>query len=161
VSEEISFWKTSPSQWLNLWVFALAGVLAAGILVAGVFFPPVFLALVVPLAWVVWRYLVVKCQLFELTSERLRITAGVINQHIDEVELYRVKDTLTLRPWWMRLTGLASIQLETSDRSQPRVLIPAVRNGVELREQLRKQVEIQRDRKRVRELDFDEAGGVV
>lgn len=64
-----------------------------------------------------------------------------------------------LRTWWMRLTGLASIQLETSDRSMPNLVIPAIHGGMEMRELLRKQVEAQRDKKRVREMDFDEAAG--
>jgi hypothetical protein len=69
-----------------------------------------------------------------------------------------VKDTLMVRTWWMRLTGLASISIQTSDRSLPTLVIPAISNGTELREQLRKQVESQRDTKRVREMDFDDAG---
>ena len=59
----------------------------------------------------------------------------------------------------MRLTGLASIILATSDRSLPQLVIPAIRGGAELRELLRTQVELQRDRKRVRETDFDQVGG--
>jgi hypothetical protein len=61
-----------------------------------------------------------------------------------------------IRTWWMRLTGLASIQLETSDRSMPNLVIPAIYGGNDMRELLRKQVEFQRDNKRVREMDFDE-----
>jgi hypothetical protein len=83
----------------------------------------------------------------------------VINQHIDEIELYRVKDTTLLRPWWMRLTGLSTITLETSDRGMPKLVIPALPGGAETREILRRQVEIQRDRKRVREMDFDDVDG--
>ncbi|WAC20934.1 PH domain-containing protein [Luteolibacter sp. SL250] len=158
VSEESSLWKGSPSQWLNLWNFTGAIVLAAGIIAGGIFMPLVFAALLIPLAWIIWKYLTVRCQGFELTTERLKITQGVINQKLDEVELYRVKDMLMVRPWWMRLTGLASVILETSDRSQPTLEIPAVRGGMELREQLRKQVELQRDRKRVREMDFQDSG---
>lgn len=156
---EEPLWKGSPSQWLNLWPFTFALLVTAGICVGGVFFFPVFIALVLPLGYMIWSYLLVRSSVFELTSQRLRITSGVFNQKIDEVELYRVKDTQMLRPWWMRLTNLASLRLDTSDRSSPMVLIPAVHRGVELREQLRKQVEIIRDSKRVREMDFDEAGG--
>ena len=126
-------------------------------MVGGVFFPPAYAALILPALFMLWKYLVVRTQVFELTSERLRVTRGVINQKVDEIELYRVKDSLMVRPWWMRLTGLASIELETSDRSMPQLTIPAIHNGVEMREILRKQVELIRDRKRVRELDFDEA----
>jgi uncharacterized membrane protein YdbT with pleckstrin-like domain len=158
MNEENSFWKGSPSQWLNLGPFALCLFLSGAILFGGLFFPPAFIALVIPLGYMVWRYLLVRTQIFELTSERLRITTGIINQNIDEVELYRVKDSRMVRPWWMRLTGLASIELETSDRSMPMLVIPAIHGGAELRELLRQHVELQRDRKRVRELDFEESG---
>lgn len=155
---EDSLWKCSPSQWLNAGPY-VAGVIAiAGIASGGLFFPLAFIALVLPIAYMIWRYLVVRTQIFELTNERLRITRGVINQTIDEIELYRIKDTQMHRPWWMRLTGLASISMQTSDRTMPTFVIPAIHRGAELREILRRQVELQRDKKRVRELDFDEAG---
>ena len=159
MTEETSFWKGSPSQWLNLGPYTVALLAAAGIVVGSIFFPPALIALVLPAGYMIWRYLVVRTEVFELTTERLRISHGVINQTIDEIELYRVKDIQMERPWWMRLTGLASIMLETSDRSIPRLVIPAIRGGEGLREILRKNVELQRDRKRVRETDFDEAGG--
>lgn len=157
--EENSFWKGSSSQWLNLGPFVAALAFAGGILVAGVFFAPAWIGLILPLGYLLWRYLLVRSRVFELTSERLRVTSGVVNQRIDEIELYRVKDSQMVRPWWMRLTGLASIVLATSDRTLPHLVIPAVRGGVELRELLRTHVELQRDRKRVRETDFDEVGG--
>ncbi|MEO8617500.1 MAG: PH domain-containing protein [Luteolibacter sp.] len=157
MTEENTFWRGSPSQWLNIWPFTGAAVSAVGVLIGGLFFPPAFAALILLSAYVLWKYLSVRTQVFELTSERLRVTSGIINQKIDEIELYRVKDTQMIRSWWMRLTGLASIVLETSDRGMPNLTIPAIRGGLELREQLRKQVELVRDQKRVREMDFDEA----
>ena len=158
MTDENSLWKGSSSQWLNLGPFIAALFVSAGILGGGVFFPPAFAALVLPAVYLLWRYLVVRTQVFELTSERLRVTRGVINQKIDEIELYRVKDSQMVRPWWMRLTGLASIVLETSDRTMPNLVIPAIHGGADLREILRKQVELQRDKKRVREMDFDDHG---
>jgi uncharacterized membrane protein YdbT with pleckstrin-like domain len=157
MTDEKSIWKGSPSQWLNIGPFSAALALAVAIVVAGVFFPPAWIALLLPLGFMIWKYLVVRTQVFELTTERLRITRGVINQHVDEVELYRVKDTQLIRTWWMRLTSLASILLETSDRSLPNITIPAIHGGTAMRELLRKQVEVIRDAKRVREIDFDEA----
>jgi len=159
MNEETTFWQCSPSQWLNLGPFSAALLVITGTVIGGLLFPLAFFALVLPVGYMIWRYLVVRTQVFELTSERLRITSGIINQRIDEIELYRVKDSLIVRTWWMRLTGRASIVLETSDRSMPSLSIPAIRNGTELREQLRKQVELIRDRKRVREVDFEESGG--
>lgn len=157
MSEETSLWKGSPSQWLNLGPFTAAILLTAGIVAGGLFFPPAFIALILPPVYAVWKYLVVRMEVYELTNERLLITRGVINQKIDEIELYRIKDSQLVRSWWMRLTGLASIQLETSDRTMPKLVIPAIRGGSEMREILRKQVELQRDIKRVREMDFDDA----
>jgi hypothetical protein len=163
MTEETSLWKGSSSQWLNLGPFIAAVLASVGLVVVGLAFPPAFpfalAALVLPAGYLLWRYLVVRTQVFELTSERLRVTRGVINQKIDEIELYRVKDSVMVRPWWMRLTGLASIVLATSDRTMPDLVIPAIHGGSGLREILRKNVEIQRDRKRVRETDFDDAGG--
>lgn len=156
MEQEMTLWKQSPSQWLNLWKFTGAFVVAAGIVTGGVFFPPAFVALVLPVLYALWQFLKVKTTMYELTSERLRTTSGVINQHVDDFELYRVKDSQLFRPWWMRLTGLAAVKLLTSDRSTPELVIPAVRQGMEMREMLRKQVEIIRDRKRVREVDFDD-----
>jgi uncharacterized membrane protein YdbT with pleckstrin-like domain len=158
VSVEDSVWKGSPSQWLNLGSYTAGMIAIVGMVIGGMFFPPAFIALVIPIGWMVWSYLTVRTQIFELTSERLLITRGIINQTIDEIELYRVKDTQMIRSWWMRLTGLASISMETSDRTMPTFVIPAIRGGLELREQLRRLVEIQRDKKRVREMDFDDAG---
>jgi uncharacterized membrane protein YdbT with pleckstrin-like domain len=158
MTDENSFWKGSPSQWLNLGPFTAAVLAAAGIVVASLFFPPVLIGLVLPAGYLLWSYLSVRSQVFELTSERLRVTRGILNQSIDEIELYRVKDSQMIRSWWMRLTGLASIVLETSDRSMPHLTIPAIRGGAELRELLRTHVELQRDRKRVRETDFDQVG---
>jgi uncharacterized membrane protein YdbT with pleckstrin-like domain len=159
MTDENSLWKGSSSQWLNLGAFAAAMLAAAGILVGSLFFPPAAIALVLPVVYLIWRYLVVRTQVFELTSERLRLTRGVINQKIDEIELYRVKDSQMVRSWWMRLTGLASIVMETSDRTLPNLVIPAIHGGEQVRELLRKHVELERDRKRVREMDFDEHGG--
>ncbi len=159
MNDESTLWKGSSSQWLNLGPFAAALVAIIGIVVGGFFIFPLLFALPLPLAYMLWRFLVVRTRTYELTSQRIRVTSGVVNQIIDEIELYRVKDTQMFRTWWMRLTGLASVVLETSDRTMPKLVIPAVNGGVELREMLRHQVELTRDRKRVREMDFDEVGG--
>jgi uncharacterized membrane protein YdbT with pleckstrin-like domain len=156
MTDEQSLWKGSSSQWLNLGPFAAAILLGIAIGVGGVFFPPALVGLLIPLIYMLWKYWAVRTQTFELTTQRLRVTSGIINQTIDEIELYRVKDSILIRTWWMRLTGLASIHLETSDRSMNSLILPAIPSGIEVREQLRAQVELQRDRKRVREMDFEE-----
>ena len=155
VNEEI-LWKGSPSQVINLGKYLIAAALDVGILIAGAWFPPALIALIVPIAWSLWIYVSTRAIKHELTTERIRLYEGVFNQKLDDVELYRVKDTSMERPFWCRLFGLSTLIIETSDRSQPLIEIKAVRDGMGLRETLRKQVEYWRDRKRVREVDFEE-----
>jgi len=151
---ETTLRKTTPSQWLNIWNFTGAGVLAIASGVGGFFSTLAWIGIIPALLWVGWKWLTVRCEHYELTTQRIRITTGVFNQKIDEIELYRVKDINMTRTFWMRLTGLSSIHLKTSDRSLPTLNIPAIDQGEELREQLREQVEQVRDKKRVREMDF-------
>jgi uncharacterized membrane protein YdbT with pleckstrin-like domain len=88
-----------------------------------------------------------------VTNQRLRVRSGVLSRLTSELELYRVKDLTLLEPFLYRLLRLSSIQLHTSDRSNPLVVIRAVRQGDALREQLRTCVERQRKLHGVRELD--------
>ncbi|GHC60499.1 PH domain-containing protein [Roseibacillus persicicus] len=158
--DEDIIWRGHPSQLLNLGTHVVCVLLAAGIVVGAILsgiLPLMALALV-PLAWAFWKYLTIRCRVFELTSERLRLYEGVLNQEIGEVELYRVKDTNLIRPFWLRVFGLATIKADTSDRSHPIVDLEAIKDGVKVRELLRKQVEKLRDKKRVREVDFDGSG---
>lgn len=156
---EGTIWKGSPSQLLNLGTYLIGIVLISAAVAAAIFWQMSWLALfgLLPLAWMSWKYLTLRCQVFELTSERLRLYEGVLNQEIGEVELYRVKDSNILRPFWLRVFGLSTIKLDTSDRTMPEVELKAIRDGMNVRELLRKQVELLRDRKRVREIDFDDA----
>ena len=160
--KETAVWKGGPSQVVNLPTFAASALVAMVFLVVGPQFPGIrnyiMLGAVIPAIWTGWKWLVVRCQRFEITSERLRMIQGVLNQDIDEIELYRVKDTRILRPLWLRLFGLSNVVLETSDRSHPNAVLTAIKDATEVREELRKHVENLREQKRVREVDFDQTG---
>ncbi|MBK1835367.1 PH domain-containing protein [Roseibacillus ishigakijimensis] len=160
-NEENVIWRGHPSQLLNFASHLVALLLAVGIItgaaLSGIW--PLAAAVILPLGWSLWKYLTVRCRVFELTSERLRLYDGVLNQEIDELELYRVKDTTLVRPFWLRVFGLSTLIAETSDRSHPTVHLEAIRDGMKVRELLRKQVESLRDKKRVREVDFDGSEG--
>ena len=155
MSDETVIWKDRPSQLLNAVPISICVLLDLG-LIAGSFAAPFLLLLTIfPLVYLVWTYLKVHCRVFELTSERLRLYEGVLNQEIDEIELYRVKDTTITRPFLQRIFGLSTITLKTSDRTHPEVIIPAIKEGMEVREKIRSHVETVRESKRVREVDYD------
>ena len=110
--------------------------------------------LVVPLFLSLWRYLTTRNHRVRISSERIQITTGVLSKRMEEVELYRVKDTSLEQPFLLRLFGLANIHLTTSDQSSPQLLIGPIAEARQVRENLRGAVEKVRDKKRVREIDY-------
>lgn len=140
MAEETLIWRGSPSQLVNLPWYVLWILL---------------FWLVIPLLVLLWQWLVIRTTVYELTSQRLKLRRGVLNKHLDEVELYRVRDYQLEQPLFLRLFGLANIVLQTSDRTQPTVRLRAVREGEQLYELVRAAVEECRARKGVRELDIE------
>ena len=138
--EEKLIWKGNPSQWINFGTWILCFL---------------FVWLVIPLFIAIWKILVVMNWKWEITNQRINEEKGVFSKTTNELELYRVKDIKLEQPFLLRLVGLSNIQLTTSDRSHPHVLIPAIKNGKRLREDIRNAVEAIRDIKHVREVDFE------
>jgi uncharacterized membrane protein YdbT with pleckstrin-like domain len=160
MNDEQVLWRGTSSQLTNIGPYLVCLLLAAGSVAAGLFFPPFgFALLAVPALWALWSWLVVRCRVYELTAQRLRLSSGVLNRRTDELELYRVKDIGLEEPFWLRMFGLANLELDTSDRSHPKVTIPAIGDAKGLREKLRANVERLRDQKRVREVDFEGGEG--
>jgi uncharacterized membrane protein YdbT with pleckstrin-like domain len=98
------------------------------------------------------RFLQTKCKVFELTTQRFKITSGVFTKTTETLELYRVE---TRQPFLSRLVGIENVQMTTSDASSPLILVDAVPSGVRFADKLHNQVEIIRQQKRVREIDIE------
>jgi len=137
--EEI-VWRGTSSQWKNFWVYLLCGL---------------FCWLLVPIVFALVYYFRTRCKVFELTTQRFKITAGVFNKVTETLELYRVKDIETRQPFFSRLVGIEDVQMTTSDASSPIVLVDAIPSGVGFADKLRHQVELIRQQKRVREIDIE------
>jgi uncharacterized membrane protein YdbT with pleckstrin-like domain len=137
---EQTVWRGASSQWKNLGVFVLCGLLCW---------------LIVPIFIAVARYLKTKNKIYELTTERLKITEGVFSKVTDTLELYRVKDLETRQPFLHRLVSLENVQLNTSDASSPFIFIDAIPCSFGLADKIRNQVEIIRQQKGVREIDVE------
>ncbi|MBM4113387.1 MAG: PH domain-containing protein [Phycisphaerae bacterium] len=138
--DEQLVWSGSPSQWTNFWPFVIGVLLCV---------------LIVPLGWAIWRFLVTKCTKFQITTQRLRRTTGVFSKLTDEVELYRVRDSALHRSLLQRFVGVGTVEIMTSDLSDPRVLLPSVRDSERVREFLRACVERRRRATRARSLEMD------
>jgi uncharacterized membrane protein YdbT with pleckstrin-like domain len=154
---ERQIWSGTPSQWTNFWPFTAALlILAASVTAAVLLAEPLYLigagvAIAVPL----WPWLTVRSTVIEVTTERISLRTGVLTRRKRDMELYRVKDTTLHEPFFLRLVSLGNVEIVSSDKSTPVLVLPALRNAEALRQQIRKHVEEMRTQKRVRELDFE------
>ena len=133
-------WRGTSSQWKNFGIYVLCTL---------------FCWLIVPIFIALARYLQTKNKVYELTTERMKITEGVFSKVTDTLELYRVKDLETRQPFLYRLVGVENVQMNTSDASSPFIYIEAVPREVGLADKIRNQVEIIRQQKGVREIDIE------
>lgn len=132
---ETTLWAGTSSQWVNFWWYLSC-------------------LIVVTIPWAIWRYLLVKTSAYTLTSQRLRFERGVFSKTLDEVELYRVKDTQLHQTFMDRMLGIGTIEILSSDETNPRLYIPKIPQAATVREQLRQGVERLRLARGVRELDL-------
>lgn len=158
--EETLVWKGTPSQWTNFGGYFFCLLLTAGIVTAYFLWRPapqplVLIALVIPLIIAFSRWLHTRCQVYEITSERIRTTTGLLSRVSTELELYRVRDYTIEEPFFLRLIGHGNIILQTSDRTTPRVILRAVPGVAALKDQIRTHTERMRQLRGVRDLDID------
>ena len=155
-TEETEVWSGRSSQATNLGAFALAAVVSVAILAAGWWFaqPVALVGLVLPVGYSLFVFLRVRARLYTLTTERLKVTDGILNKRTDSLELYRVKDLIMLQPLALRLMRLGNVVLTTSDQTTPLLVLRAVHEPTRVNDLVRLHVERQRDRKRVTEVDL-------
>lgn len=83
------------------------------------------------------------------------IKKGVFTKVTDDLEFFRTKDIRLIQPFLLRLVNKSSIILISSDKSKPRIEIPAISDGEEVKELIRIIVDKRRTDKKVRETDFE------
>lgn len=89
---------------------------------------------------------------YELTEEQLIITKGIFSVQTDYLELYRVKDMITKKPFLMRLINAYNLTLYTSDKTDSILKIQGI-NQNDIQTKFRDYVEINRKLKGVFEVD--------
>ncbi|HKQ83829.1 MAG TPA: PH domain-containing protein [Steroidobacteraceae bacterium] len=166
---ERTIWTGTPSHLINLPQYLLWGAVFVALIVLGMtMWNSMMLNLphgmvwlmvafaTVPLFIIAWKWLVLANTRYELTTQRLRTRTGVLNKHLEELELYRVRDYRLEQPFHLRLFSLANIILTSADRSTPIIVLRAVPRGETIREEMRTYVEESRRRRGVREVDLDQ-----
>ena len=100
-------------------------------------------------------YLKTRFTVYELTDQRIKLKTGILNQEIDECELYRVRDYKVVKPFFQRIFGLGRIELVTSDRSNSNINLNGIKDPENLYNLIRDNVEIIRRKTGTRELDVE------
>ena len=100
-------------------------------------------------------YLKTRFTVYEVTDQRIKLKTGILNQEIDECELYRVRDYKIVKPFFQRIFGLGKIELVTSDRSNSNINLNGIKDPENLYNLIRDNVEKIRRKTGTREIDVE------
>ncbi len=78
---------------------------------------------------------------YALSEDRLFTSIGFLNIKDEQLVLYRVRDINVSRTLWQRFFGVGSVTILSTDTSTPQVTLESVRNPVDVKELLHRQVE--------------------
>jgi hypothetical protein len=94
-----------------------------------------FWVLFLPLRWLVMQ----ACR-YRLTTQRLFVTKGLIARHVEEVELYRVKDVTVNQGTAGRMFGYGDVVVHVSDATTKSIVLSGVADPMAIKEKIREQV---------------------
>lgn len=91
---------------------------------------------------------------YALTDDRLFITSGLLKTVEDEVRLYRIMDLSLNQTLSQKIFGIGTILVSSADKSMRDFEIKNIKKPRDVKEQLSKLVEENRDKKRVTNREF-------
>ncbi len=87
---------------------------------------------------------------YAMSEDRMFISEGFLNIKDDEVLLYRVRDIDTERSLWQRIFGVGTVTVMSSDKTMPNLVLKNVKDPVNVKELIHRQVEDMKQKHRVR-----------
>ena len=87
---------------------------------------------------------------YSLSEDRLFTSVGFLSIRDDEILLYRVRDIDTSRSLWQRLFGVGTVTVCSSDKTMPNLVLKNIKDPVEVKEMIHRQVEDAKIKRRVR-----------
>ena len=87
---------------------------------------------------------------YALSEDRLFLSVGFFSIKDEEILLYRIRDISTSRSLWERIFGVGTITVVSSDKTAPNLLLKNVKNPLDVKELLHRQVEEVKIRRRIR-----------
>lgn len=87
---------------------------------------------------------------YALSEDRLFLSVGFLSIKDDEMLLYRVRDITVSRSLWQRIFGVGTITIQSSDKSQPTLVLKNIKNPMRAKEMIHDCVEEMKIRRRMR-----------
>ena len=115
---------------------------------------PYFLFFSWTIVFPLYRYLSTRFLIYSFSEQRFFIKSGILNQKIEEIELYRIRDYSIYKPFLLRIFCLGNLTIISSDRTTPQFTMKAIKNPEEIMNLLRDNVEIARKKSGTREIDY-------
>ena len=100
------------------------------------------------------RILRIKSIHYQLTSQRLRITYGILTRRIIEIELFRIRDLSLAQGFVQRLLTLVTVWAISTDENATRIALFGIKDAMKVKENLRKFVMQSRKATGTRDLDM-------
>lgn len=94
---------------------------------------------------------------YRITTQRIVIDRGILSKKTEQLDLYRIVDFTVERPFGQRILGTGNLRLHTFDKSTPVLeLFGLATDVVQLYELLRKAVEVNKQARGVRTVDYEQ-----
>ncbi|MEG2814128.1 MAG: PH domain-containing protein [Oscillospiraceae bacterium] len=91
---------------------------------------------------------------YRLTKEKLLVDTGFLNQHQEEVRLYRIMDVSLSRSIWQRIFGVGTIHCCSGDKTTPEFDIKSIKNPDYVKETFSNMIEQEKISRRVSSREF-------
>ena len=91
---------------------------------------------------------------YRLSEERIFVEKGFFNIHVEEVLLYRVRDLELNMRLTQRIFGVGTICVHSSDKTAPDLELVNVKHPRQVKELLFRQVEQEKDQRRMRTMEM-------
>lgn len=91
---------------------------------------------------------------YALSQDRLFVTTGLLKTVENEVRLYRVLDVSLTRTLSQKIFGMGTIQIASADKTLGNFELKNIKNSSQVKEQISRLVEENREQKRVMNREF-------
>ncbi|NDV57007.1 PH domain-containing protein [Bacteroides sp. 519] len=145
-------------HWLQFIINELPGILLTGgcLIIGGIDAMPFanwFLAAAILLSLrLLYAFVYLRRTEYRINGEQLIMEHGVFTRKSDYLELYRIVDFNENRTLPQQICGLKSVTIYSGDRSNPKLIIPGVKNDLDLVSLIRERVEYNKQRKGIYEI---------